>query len=384
MKQLFALSVVAAVGLAACTQAPEPVADVRPVRVMIAKPSDLGSLAAFAGEIRARIESDQSFRIAGKLLERKAELGAQIKRGDVLARLDPQDANLNAAAANASVKQAESELEFAKAELDRTKDLFEKKFVSQGVLDQKVNGFKAAAARRDSVRAQAGVAGNQAGYATLVADADGVVTAVNAEPGQVVAAGQPVVRVARLGEKDAVINVAENQIAQVKAASTVLLSTWANPEKKYTGRVRDIAAAADPQTRTYQVKVEVTNADEALRWGMSATVGFINGETGTAGNTKTIVLPLTALAQNSDGKGSVWVVDADNKVQARAVTIAKYGEQGVTISAGLNGGETVVTAGVHKLVAGQPVKPLGETVAIATSNPSNAAVAAIAAPIKAN
>ena len=381
MKKLFAVALALPAVLAACTKAPEPVADIRPVRVMQVKAGDTGSLTAFAGEIRARVESDQSFRIGGKLTERKAELGAQVKRGDVLARLDPQDANLNAAAANASVKQAESELEFAKAELDRTKDLFEKKFVSQGVLDQKVNGFKAASARRDSVRAQASVAGNQAGYATLLADADGVVTAVNAEPGQVVAAGQPVVRVARLGEKDAVINVAEHQVAQIKAASNVHLATWANPEKKYTGRVRDVAAAADPQTRTYQVKVEVTNADEALRWGMSASVAFIDAQANAAAGGKTFQLPLTALSQKADGQAQVWVVGADNKVQARAVTVAKYGEQGASITSGLNGGETIVTAGVHKLVAGQVVKPLGETVA---ASPSTTAVVAVAAPVKAN
>ncbi len=294
---------------------------------------------------------------AARSSARSVDLGSQVKKGQLLARLDPQDADLNAASARATLAAAESDLEFASAELKRYEDLLGKKFVSQGVYDGKLNAYKAALAKRDSARALASVSGNQANYTSLVADADGVVTAINAEPGQVVTSGQVVVRVARLGEKDAVINVAENQLAGVRANPDAKISLWANPGKLYSGKVREIAASADAATRTYTVKVALEDADEALRWGMSANVGF----TGSARTPQVIVLPLTALTQTDDKSGArpaVWVVGSDSKVQLKNVAVGRYGENGVVIVSGLSGGETVVTAGVHMLRAGQTVKPL--------------------------
>ena len=360
--------------LSACTEKPAVAPDVRPVRVTRAMAVDAQGINAFAAEIRARYETDMSFRVGGKILSRAVDAGAMVKKGQVLARLDAQDANLNAVSARANLVAADSELDYAKAELTRYEDLLARKFVSQGVYDQKLNAHKAALAKRDSASALASVSGNQAIYTTLLADADGVVTAVNAEPGQVVNAGQAVVRIARLGEKDAVINIAENQLATVKANPDATIALWANPDKRYTGKVREIAAAADPVTRTYTVKVKIADADDALRWGMSATVAFAGtgdvGEKGvgisgaTAGATlarRVILLPLTALTQTDDKSGAkpaVWVVGADGKVRLVPVDVGQYAEQGVTVLAGLAGGETVVTAGVHKLQPGQVVKPL--------------------------
>lgn len=348
--------------VAACSPQAPVVEEARPVRVTRAMAIDTQGAVSFAGEIRPRYETDLSFRLPGKILTRQVDLGASVKRGQVLARLDAQDANLNAAAARANLAAAESELDFARAELVRYEDLLAKKFVSQGVYDQKQNAFKAAVARRDSAQAQSGVSGNQAAYTALVADADGVVTALSAEAGQVVAAGQPVVRVARLGEKDAVISVGENQLANLKANPAAKVVLWSNPGKAYAGRVREIGASADAVTRTYTVKVALADADDALRWGMSANVAF--AATDNAANAvarRAIVLPMTALTQTDDKSGAkpaVWIVGADNKVKLTPVAIGRYGEQGVTVLAGLAGGETVVTAGVHKLVSGQTVKPL--------------------------
>jgi membrane fusion protein, multidrug efflux system len=342
--------------LAACSQ-PQPVAEaIRPVKSMVVPKAGEGGagLVSFAGEIKPRIETDLSFRIAGKLTERTAELGAAVKKGQVLAKLDPQDAQLNAAAARANLTAAESEFEFAKAELARYEDLLAKKFVSQGVYDGKLLAFKAAAGKRDAARAQASVSGNQASYATLVADADGVVTAVNAEVGQVVNAGTPVLRVARVGEKDAVINVAEGQVAAVRQTPDAKLMLAANPAKVYSGKVRDIAAAADPATRTYQVKIALADADESVRWGMSASVAF-PAMSGVAGAQPAIALPLGALTQKGD-KPAVWLVTPENKVTLKEVAVAKYGEAAVHLTSGLKGGETVVVAGVHRLREGQQVK----------------------------
>lgn len=226
--------------------------------------------------------------------------------------------------------------------------------------DQKRNAFLAAQARHEAASAQAGVSGNQAAYTTLTADADGVVTAINAEPGQVLAAGQPVMRIARLGEKDAVINVAENQLAQVKASPNAKIGLWANPAKLYSGKVREIAAAADATTRTYTVKVAVEDADDQLRWGMSATVGFPQGGAASAA---VVLLPSTALTQTDDKSGArpaVWLVGGDGRVKLVPVMVGKYTEQGVVVLAGLSGGEVVVIAGVHKLQPGQQVRPLEE------------------------
>ena len=359
----------AAALVAACAEKPPAAPDVRPVRVTRAMAADAQAVTTYAGEIKARYETDMSFRVGGKILARLVDAGATVKKGQALARLDAQDANLNAAAARASLAAADSELEFAKAELARYEDLLAKKFVSQGVYDQKLNAHRAALAKRDSAAAQSSVSSNQAGYSTLTADADGVVTAVTAEPGQVVAAGQAVVRVS--------INVAENQLAAVKANPRAGIALWSNPDKRYAGTVREIAAAADPVTRTYTVKVKIDDADDALRWGMSATVGFAASaaDAGTkpapasaAASSRAILLPLTALVQTDDKTGAkpaVWVVGNDGKVKLVTVTVGSYTEQGVLIKSGLDGGETVVIAGVHKLQAGQQVKPLAPEMPVA-------------------
>ena len=358
------VAITLALTLAACAPKQEAVSVPRPVKVTLAVATDAQGLSAYAGEIRARYESDVSFRVSGKLVSRTVDLGTQVKKGQVLARLDAQDANLNVLSARATLASAESDLEYARAELARYQDLLAKKFVSQGVYDQKVNAFKAAQARRDAANAQVGVSGTQAGYTTLTADADGVVTALAAEPGQVLAAGQPVVRIARLGEKDAIINVAENQLAQVKANPQAKVALWANPGKLYNGRVREIAAAADAATRTYTVKVTIEDADDQLRWGMSANVGFPVSAGASAA--KVIVLPSTALTQTDDKSGAkpaVWVIGADEKVKLVPVSVARYIEEGVVVASGLAGGEMVVTAGVHKLLPGQQVRPLTDAAA---------------------
>jgi RND family efflux transporter MFP subunit len=296
------------------------------------------------------------------------DLGSPVKKGQVLARLDSEDANLNASAARATLASAESDLEFARAELARYQDLLAKKFVSQGVYDGKLNAYKAALGKRDSARAQAAVSSNQAGYTSLVADADGTVTSINADPGQVVSAGQTILRIARLGEKDAVISVAENQLAAVRAHPEAKINLWAQPDKLYNGKIREIAASADATTRTYTVKVALEDADESLRWGMSANVGFV-GAAGEAGK-PVIVVPMTALTQTDDASGAkpaVWVVGSDNKVVLKSVAVGSYGERGVVVTQGLAGGETVVTAGVHMLKAGQVVKPMVQAAAPAAA-----------------
>jgi multidrug efflux system membrane fusion protein len=212
--------------------------------------------------------------------------------------------------------------------------------------------MNATRARYEQAKAQLAVSANQAGYATLTADHDGVITAVSAEAGQVVAAGQPVLRLAREDEPEAAIFVPENRIGELRAARELGVVLWANPARIYPARVREIAPAVDPVTRTFAVRVSILARDAALQWGMTANVVLRAG-----GADNSALLPLTALYRR-DGKPAVWIYDpATRKVTLRPVDILAYREDGVVIRAGLNTGDYVVTAGVHKLTEGQTVRP---------------------------
>lgn len=361
---------------AGCSKPSEKTDTIRPARVMTVRAATGDDVMLFAGDVRPRYEIDMSFRIGGKLLERKVDMGAQVKRGQPLARLDPQDARLSAAAATAQVAVADADLAFAKAEVDRSKQLLDQKFISQAAFDNKLSAYKVALARRDSAKAQSEVSGNQAAYTALAADTAGVITAVLAEAGQVVAAGQAVMKLARTEEREVVINVAENQASALRVGAPARISLWSQPQKTYDGRVREIAPAADALTRTYLVRVSVLDADAGLRWGMTANVGIV-GMRGAAMAGGAIVVPLTAI--NQRGRlAYVWVVGSGNAVQLRPVQVAQFLEQGAVIAAGLQGGEIIVVAGVHKLSAGEVIKPLPEPApagAAANVTPSEAAPA---------
>jgi membrane fusion protein, multidrug efflux system len=360
MRAACAAVAAATVFFAGCSMPPEKADTTRPARVMTVRTATGEDVMLFAGDVRPRYEIDLSFRIGGKLLERRVDMGAQVRKGQPLARLDPQDARLSAAAATAQVAVAEADLAFAKAELDRNKQLLDQKFISQAAYDNKMSAYQVAFAKRDSARAQSEVSGNQAAYTTLVADTAGVITAVLAEAGQVVAAGQAVMKLARTEEREVAISVAENQASALRVGAPARISLWSQPQKIYNGKVREIAPAADALTRTYLVRISVLDADEALRWGMTANVGIV-GMRGAAVAGGAIVVPLTAINQQGQ-QAYVWVIGSGNAVQLRPVQVAQYVENGAVIASGLAGGEAIIVAGVHKLNAGEVVKPLPEPV----------------------
>lgn len=362
---------IAASLLAGCARPPEKTDTVRPARVMTVRAATGEDVMIFAGDVRPRYEIDLSFRIGGKLLERKVDTGTLVRKGQPLARLDPQDARLSAAAAAAQVAVADADVAYAKAELERSRQLLEQKFISRAAYDNKLSAHQVAVARRDSARAQSAVSGNQAGYTTLVADTAGVITAVSAEAGQVVAVGQSVMKLARTEEREVVISVAESQAAALRVGAPAMIRLWSQPQKTYTGRVREVAPAADALTRTYLARVSVLDADDALRWGMTANVG-VAGMRGAALPGGAIVVPLTALNQQGQ-QAHVWVVGPGNAVQRQPVQVGQYLDGGAVIAAGLAGGETIVVAGVHKLSAGDVVRPLPEPVTAAAA--TNAAAA---------
>jgi multidrug efflux system membrane fusion protein len=340
-------------GLAACARQEPPPAPVRPVQLTQVSLGTVGSQSVYAGEVRPRYEGDLGFRIGGKIIARLVDVGAAVKKGQTLARLDPVDAGLQADAAKAQVAAAETEFSFAKAELDRYQGLLDQKFVSQSALDAKRNAYNSTRARYEQARAQLAVTQNQARYATLQAEQDGVITAVNAEVGQVVAPGQAVFRLARADEREVAISIPEHRLGELKTTKPMQVVLWANPGKIYQARVREIAPAVDATTRTFAVRVSILDADAAVRWGMTANV-IVPGE----GAPGTALLPLTSIYQK-DGKAAVWVYDpASRQVNLRTVELGMYREDGVVVRSGLANGEWVVTAGVHKLAPGQVVRPL--------------------------
>jgi membrane fusion protein, multidrug efflux system len=310
---------------------------------------------SLVGEVRPRYESIQGFRIAGKIIERKVDIGAHVKKGQVLARLDAADTSLSAAAARAEVRSAGTSRALAAAELARYRQLFNKKFISASALDIKEAELKSANARLAQVKAQANVSGNQTQYTNLTADRDGVVTMIHAEPGQVTQAGEAVVQIADTKETEVLVAVPESRMAEVQLKAEVTVKLWADRQKAYAGVVREISPAADSATRAFNVRVAIQEADETVKLGMTARVKFNPHNEDDSG----FLIPGSALTE-SNGKKIVWVIDANNKAQPRAVEAGQFSEDGILIINGLQEGEKIAIAGVHTLIKGQQVKPVIE------------------------
>jgi RND family efflux transporter MFP subunit len=354
-----ALVLVAAL-LAGCSReapAPEPL---RAVRVQTIQADSAGARHEYAAEVRARTESRLGFRVGGKIVRRNVDLGDTVKVGAVLAQLDPRDLRLGQEAARAALSAAQVNLEQATADYKRYKDLRDKDFISSAELERRDTALKAAQAAFEQARAQANVQGNQAAYSALVADASGVITGVEAEPGSVVNAGMTVVRLAHDGPRDVVFSVPEDQLVQVRAAAAhpgaLQARIWGRDNALMNASVREVAAATDPVTRTFLVKADI--GDAAVKLGQTATVILelprVQG---------VIKLPLAAVMEQQ-GKTSVWLLDkASMTVKPQAVEVAGAEGNMVVISGGLAPGQTVVTAGVHVLTAGQKVKLYAEPAA---------------------
>lgn len=336
-----------ALALSACSngEAPAPLAP--KVLVQPAGASSPG-VTVYTGEIRARHEVDLSFRVGGKIAARLVDSGMTVKAGQTLARLDPADLQLSRQAADAQVAAAESEFTTASAERSRYADLLAKRFVSQAAFDAKENAFRSTQARLEQARAQSRISGNQAGYGTLVAEHEGVITAVLADAGQVVSAGQAIFRLARPEEKEVAIAIPEGRLAELKAARQIAVNLWAQPDLVMAGEIRELAAAADPATRTYAARIRLVDPAPAAQLGMTARV-ILGAPSGAA-----IVVPLTAVVDHGKGP-QVWVV-ADGKVTIRPVEVAAFREDGAAIASGLKAGEMVILTGQRRLVDGQAVQ----------------------------
>lgn len=325
-----------------------------PVIALPVKAADGAMASRFPGDVHARYEMPLSFRVGGQLVSRQVDPGQQVKRGEVLAQLDPADATKQLSATKAALDAAEHRLLFATQQRDRDEAQFKQNLISQLQWQQTQDNYASALGGRDQARQQYDLAQNQLHYTTLVADHDGVITSRQAEVGQVLAAGQQVFGFAWSGEREIYVDVPESRIGSITVGEAASVTLPALPGHRYAAHVREIAPAADASSHTYRVKVLVDRTDAALQLGMTADVALQTGVSAAA----MVSIPATALF-HQDEQPAVWVVrPADSTLELRPVTVARYGERDVLLSAGLKAGERVVMQGVHAVSAGEKVAPI--------------------------
>ncbi|WP_237050484.1 efflux RND transporter periplasmic adaptor subunit [Microvirga ossetica] len=341
--------------LGACQQAEAPPPDIRPVKtITVERRADEQSV-SLTGQIRAQDEVSLAFRTDGRMLERPVNIGDQVKPGQVVARLDPQNQQNALRSAQASLSAAQGQLTQARNTFERQQGLLQKGYTTRAQFDDAQQARQTAEAQVDSAQAQLRNAQDQLGYTELQADAPGTVTAKGAEPGEVVKAGQMIVQVARQGGRDAVFDVPAHLVRMGPRQATITIVLADDPSVKATGRVREVAPQADPVTRTYQVKIGLTDPPAAMRLG-STVVGRASATSG-----EVIEVPATALTE-ANGRPAVWVVDpATQTVALRNIDVVRYDPASVTVSQGIEAGDVVVTAGVQALRPGQKVRLLGVT-----------------------
>lgn len=340
--------------LAACAPPQPKGEDVRPVRAITVSPLVATAAAELAGEVRPRIEARVGFQVAGRIARRLVEVGQTVQAGQVLATLDPTDYQLGVTAARAQVAGAQVERDQQRLDYRRFEELSRQGFISGADLERRKANLDAAEARYAQAAAQADVSGNQAAYSTLRAPAPGVVTGLDAEAGQVVTAGQSVVRIARTEEREVAVSIPEGQLEALRRIADVRVRLWAG-DTQLRGRVREIAPMADPSTRTYPARITLVDAPSSVALGMSATVTF---DAPLASSV--ITLPLQSLFKDGDST-FVWLLDRrDMTVQRSPIKLANIAGNDVVIASGVAPGDTVVTAGVHLLKPGQKVKLLDD------------------------
>lgn len=336
--------------LAACDEpqaaAPQP----RPVRVATVAVEASAPAARYAAVIRPRIETDLGFRISGKMVERLVEVGQRVVSGQPLARLDPSDLDLQVKATEAQLASAQADAANAAGDFRRAAALKRGGWTSGQTYDHTQAAHERAKARVAELQASLTVLRNSSRYAVLTADAEGVVTASLAEPGQVLAAGQPAVRLARLGEMEVVADIPEQQASSL-AEHVLSVEAWSLPGVTFAAVLREVAPAADPTTRTYRLRATLQTPPAELQLGMTATLIAQPHRSVPVAR-----IPLTALAQQGD-QPAVWIVnERGDGVALYPVQVVAYAGDWAIIGGGLSGGERIVSAGVHMLDAGQRIR----------------------------
>ena len=338
-----------AVALAGCNEKAAETAPSRPVLVATAHYEAETPERNFVGTIRPRIEADIGFRVAGKVARRLVEVGQTVDDGQPLATLDESDLKLQAEQADAEFHAATGVLAQAGAAETRAKELRAKGWTTDAQLDQAKAAADEARARLSRAERSVDLTRNSLSYATLVADARGVVTATLVEPGQVVASGQAAIRLARFSEKEAVVAIPETLVDRAKTGSASV-SLWSEPNRKYAAKLREISPSADPATRTYLAKFSLPDAGENVELGMTATLTLSDQRTARVAR-----LPLSAL-YNAGDKPSFYVVDDGGNVSLKPVAVKSYESNDVVITGGVDEGARVVALGVQKLDPAQKVR----------------------------
>lgn len=325
----------------------------RPVVAMPAQADAALPAWTLPGEVQARYSTPLSFRVGGKIIERQVRLGDTVKPGQVVARLDPADAAKNAAAARAALSAAQHQLDYARQQLDRDRAQARENLIAATQLEQTRNAYASALAQRDQAAQEAALAADQLKYTTLQTDHAGVITAEEADTGQNVAAGTPVYQLAWSGDIDALCDVPENLLASLAIGQRAAVTLGPLPGQTITAVLREIAPAADPQSRTYRAKLTLESPTPEVRLGMTANISFDNR---SANGQATYTVPATALFH--DGREpAIWIVKPEaDTLELRRVQVLRYDARTVTLSAGLQAGERVVWQGVHTVSAGEKVR----------------------------
>ena len=338
--------------LAGCNAntAPAPKSE-RPVQVQTVSFAEETAAREFVGVVRARYETDLGFRVAGKIVTRVVNVGDRVKAGDIVAKLDPQDLKLQVESAEAEQAAAASNLAQATTDLERYTTLRTRGYASVADFDRKKWTKDEAEGRLERARRSLDLARNQLGYGDLKADADGIITATLAEPGQVVAIGQAVARLAHRGEKEAVVALPETWLGEArKLDATVTL--WSDRDRKFSARLRELSPQADPASRTYAARFTIPDADDSVAFGMTASVSLARASAAPVAR-----LPLSAILNRGSGP-LVYMVDQSGALVQRPVTVLSFTEDSALVTAGINGGDKIVTLGVQKLEAGLKVRAI--------------------------
>lgn len=329
--------------------------DIPAVRTTVVSAAGAGENFIYSGDVHGRYESQLAFQVSGKIIKRNVELGSLVQPGDVLLQIDPKDIQQTVNNHSAQVDSTESGLRLAQSNLNRYRQLYAENAVSRATLDQYENAYDVALSTVRQASAQYTQGSNQLDYSLLYADKAGIVSSITAETGQVVTLGQSVITIVQDGEREVEINVPENRIAELGQAGHIKVTFWALPNVTVAGKVREISPMADRISRTYKVRLSLLNPPQEVKLGMTATILVPH----SAQKQVAVSIPLTAIYQNGDVP-AVWLMDGDHVI-TRVVKIGKFTDGKVQVLAGLENGDIIVTAGVHKLREGQKVRVAGET-----------------------
>lgn len=343
-----------ALSLAACqreTDAAAPAA--RPVRTTTVEKREAGQALTFTGRIEAEDEVNVAFRISGRLLENNGKLGDRVQAGQIMARLEPQNELNTLRQAQAGLAAAQGQLTQARNHFDRQETLLAQGWTTRANFDVATQAQQTAQSQVDAAEAQLRTAHDLVSFTELKADAPGTITATGPSAGEVVQAGQMIARLARKDGRDAVFDIPAQLLRSTSSDPLITVSLTDDPSVAAKGRIREVAAQANPVTRTFEVKVGLTDPPAAMRLGATVT-GRLQTDAGPI-----IDIPSTALTKINQ-RPAVWIVDPATKtVSIRNVDVLRFDQARVVVSQGLDTGEIVVTAGVQALHPGQKIRLLG-------------------------